>query len=168
MLSRRIIRLIPILLFTSIILVTLINVFISHSSEELSEEMESPSFPQLAFEQEFDKIKNPITGEVPGDAIYKAYQSLNYQGKISKSYIQAKNLYVKGWKPFNDYLSNLCITKMTYDPRNTKVFYFCTGEGWFNADAGRGAGVWKSTDGGDSWIQLPSTTTNAFHYCQDI
>ena len=168
MLSRRIIRLIPILLFTSIILVTLINVFISHSSEELSEEMESPSFPQLAFEQEFDKIKNPITGEVPGDAIYKAYQSLNYQGKISKSYIQAKNLYVKGWKPFNDYLSNLCITKMTYDPRNTKVYYFCTGEGWFNADAGRGAGVWKSTDGGDSWIQLPSTSTNAFHYCQDI
>ena len=34
----------------------------------------------------------------------------------------------------------LSITKITYDPNNTNVFYFCTGEGWFNADAVRGPG----------------------------
>ena len=44
------------------------------------------------------------------------------------------------WQQVNDYFPSLAITKITYDPNNTNVFYFCTGEGWFNADAVRGAG----------------------------
>jgi len=44
--------------------------------------------------------------------------------------------------------------------------YAGTGEGWFNVDAVRGAGIFKSTDGGVTWAQLPSTAT--FEYVQDI
>ena len=44
--------------------------------------------------------------------------------------------------------------------------YFGTGEGWFNADAIEGLGIWKSTDGGLNWSQLSSTLN--FAYVQDL
>ena len=44
--------------------------------------------------------------------------------------------------------------------------YAGTGEGWFNVDAVRGAGIFKSTDGGITWNQLASTAQ--FEYVQDI
>ncbi|MBL6962660.1 MAG: T9SS type A sorting domain-containing protein [Bacteroidetes bacterium] len=166
--NRKLIYLLPFLIIASILVITLIISFQSNVSKEIQNKELNASFPQLAFEQELDKIKNPVTGLVPGNAIYQAYQQLLVQGKIRKSDIEAKKLYVKGWKPYDDYLSNLCISKLTFDPNNTKVYYFCTGEGWFNADAGRGAGVWKSTDAGNSWFQLESTNTSTFHYCQDL
>jgi hypothetical protein len=28
--------------------------------------------------------------------------------------------------------------------------------------------VWKSIDGGGTWLQLPSTDISSFDYCQDI
>ena len=43
------------------------------------------------------------------------------------------------------------------DPTNPGVIYFSTGEAASNADAHFGAGVWKSTDKGETWQQLPST-----------
>jgi hypothetical protein len=42
--------------------------------------------------------------------------------------------------------------------------YAGTGEGFFPGDAIRGAGVFKSTDGGTTWAQLGSTSTSGFWY----
>jgi hypothetical protein len=72
------------------------------------------------------------------------------------------------WTQVSPLFGNVAVTCINYDPSNTQVMYFGTGEGWFNADALRGAGVWKSVDGGATWNQLPSTTGNAFYYCQGI
>jgi trimeric autotransporter adhesin len=63
------------------------------------------------------------------------------------------------WTLVNDYLSNLAITDICQNPVNNQIMYFCTGEGYFNFDAVRGAGVWKSTNGGTTWTQLASTTS---------
>jgi trimeric autotransporter adhesin len=65
------------------------------------------------------------------------------------------------WVPVNDYLSNLAIADICQDPRVgfRNIMYFCTGESYFNADAVRGNGVFKSTDGGATWNLLPSTTS---------
>ena len=62
------------------------------------------------------------------------------------------------WVSVDDFWSNLAVTAMAYDPTNTQVFYVATGEGFFNADAVLGGGVFKSTDGGATWAQLGSTT----------
>ena len=44
-----------------------------------------------------------------------------------------------------------------------------TGEGWNNADAVRGDGIWKSTDGGSTWAQLASTADDVdFYFIQKI
>jgi hypothetical protein len=63
------------------------------------------------------------------------------------------------WTLVNDFLSNLAISGICQDPTNTNVMYFCTGESFFNGDAVSGNGVFKSTDHGVTWNQLPSTTT---------
>ncbi|MEM8600541.1 MAG: T9SS type A sorting domain-containing protein [Bacteroidota bacterium] len=72
------------------------------------------------------------------------------------------------WIGVNDFWSNLAISTLTYDPTDTQVFYAGTGEGWFNVDAVRGAGIFKSDDGGDTWALLPSTDIALFRYVQDI
>lgn len=64
----------------------------------------------------------------------------------------------ESWNSVDDFWSNLAVTAMAYDPTNTSVFYVGTGEGFFNADAVLGGGVFKSTDGGATWSQLGATS----------
>jgi len=71
-----------------------------------------------------------------------------------------------GWSPINDFFENLAVTAIVQDPSNPQVMYFGTGEGWFNGDAVRGLGLWKSENGGDTWDALLSTRSGAFSYTQ--
>lgn len=70
------------------------------------------------------------------------------------------------WTKVNDFFDNLAITSFGQDPSNPMIMYVGTGEGWFNADAIEGLGVFKSTDGGASWNRLMSTAN--FVFVQDI
>jgi PKD repeat protein len=62
------------------------------------------------------------------------------------------------WVSVNDFFDNIAITTLAQNPLNPNEIYFGTGEGWFNVDAIRGMGIWKSTNGGTSFSQLASTT----------
>ncbi|MFT7114315.1 MAG: PKD repeat protein, partial [Candidatus Azotimanducaceae bacterium] len=73
-----------------------------------------------------------------------------------------------GWQNVDDFWANIAITAMAYDPTNTQIFYVGTGEGWYNSDAQRGGGLWKTTDGGSTWAVLNSTTGSDFVYIQDV
>jgi len=57
----------------------------------------------------------------------------------------------------NDFLANLAVTCLVHDPVTPNTMYACTGEGAFNVDAIRGLGIFKSTDGGDTWSLMSST-----------
>ena len=72
------------------------------------------------------------------------------------------------WAPINDFFQNLVVTYIDQAPGNPNVMYFCTGEGNNNADAARGLGVWKSTNGGNTWTQLSATNNSSYHYCQKL
>lgn len=72
------------------------------------------------------------------------------------------------WVPVNDLANNLAVTSIAYDPSNTQVMYFSTGEGYFNIDAIQGLGVWKSTNGGVTWTQLAATNNSTFYFCQKV
>ncbi len=61
------------------------------------------------------------------------------------------------WVKVNDFWDNLAISCMASDPSNSQVFYVGTGEGWFNADAVQGGGIWKTTNGGTTWSILTAT-----------
>ncbi len=68
------------------------------------------------------------------------------------------------WEPINDFMANLAVSTMVQDPGRGGVMYAGTGEGFYNADGIRGAGIFKSTDGGGRWSQLRSTDTSDFYY----
>jgi hypothetical protein len=50
---------------------------------------------------------------------------------------------------------------MAMDPRDPDVLYAGTGEGFFNLDAIRGAGIFRTTDGA-TWKRLPATANESF------
>jgi len=71
------------------------------------------------------------------------------------------------WQPVNDMWDNLVIGCMTYDPNNPLTMYVGTGEAQtalitYRESGGRGVGIWKTTDGGQSWTLLPSTSGFAY------
>ncbi|MGZ4012278.1 MAG: WD40/YVTN/BNR-like repeat-containing protein, partial [Flavisolibacter sp.] len=78
------------------------------------------------------------------------------------------------WTPVNESMGSLAVCALAQDPSNPNTIYAGTGEGWFNSDAVRGNGIWKTTDGGSTWNKLPSTdsTTSSkahnFDFVQDI
>ena len=61
------------------------------------------------------------------------------------------------WSVLQDSMTNLAITSLAMDSSGATTLYAATGEGFGNGDAIRGAGIFKSTDGGGSWSQLSST-----------
>ena len=61
------------------------------------------------------------------------------------------------WFAVAGFAANLPVSTMVMDPTDSNIIYAGTGEGFGNFDALQGAGVFKSTDLGVTWTQLPST-----------
>ena len=72
------------------------------------------------------------------------------------------------WQAIGDLLPNLAVCSMAFEPGNTNVIYAGTGEGFFNGDMVRGAGIFKTTDAGGSWSFLEATNGPNFFYVNDI
>lgn len=64
------------------------------------------------------------------------------------------------WIPLDDRMANLAVCSLAIDPSNSNTLYAGTGEGFGNADAQRGDGIFRSTDGGLTWTQLATTAAN--------
>ena len=73
------------------------------------------------------------------------------------------------WVPTDDLMANLAVCSMVMDPTDPNTIYAGTGEGFLNVDAIRGDGVFKTTDGGANWTQIPSTRSNSdFFYVNSL
>jgi hypothetical protein len=71
------------------------------------------------------------------------------------------------WSPVDDFLVNLACTCLAMDPSDPSRIYAGTGEGFLNADAIRGAGIFMTTDA-TTWSQLPATTGTDFQFVNRI
>lgn len=72
------------------------------------------------------------------------------------------------WSAVNNFMTNLAISSLAYDPTATGTFYAGTGEGYNNLDAARGFGIAKSVDSGNTWTFLPNTQNSNFYYVNKI
>ena len=72
------------------------------------------------------------------------------------------------WNSVDQFWDNIAISSIACDYNNLGVMYVGTGEGWFNADAVGGAGIWKSEDGGITWVHLQNTSNDNFYNIQKI
>jgi subtilase family serine protease len=70
------------------------------------------------------------------------------------------------WIPLSDLQPNLAVSTLAM--ADSATIYAGTGEGFFNGDALRGAGIFKSTDGGASWSHLSGTKTDDFFFVNKI
>ena len=69
------------------------------------------------------------------------------------------------WRSVTDDLPVLSVTTIALCKNQPDILYAGTGEGFYNIDAVIGDGVFKSTDGGETWVQLASTASNSnFRY----
>lgn len=65
-------------------------------------------------------------------------------------------------------MSNIAVSSLAFDPQNANTIYAGTGEGFYNGDAIRGAGIFRSTDAGLTWNQIASTNNANFHYTMSV
>ncbi len=73
------------------------------------------------------------------------------------------------WTCISPDLTNLATGSVVISLDDPNVIYAGTGEGFYNVDAIMGAGIFKSTDNGATWIQLQSTKDNSdFYYVNRI
>lgn len=75
----------------------------------------------------------------------------------------------QNWKPVNDQETSLMPSCFTHNPFNPNTVYYGTGEGRANSADVDGAGVFKSTNGGISFSQIPNTDRiSGFNIIWDI
>ena len=78
------------------------------------------------------------------------------------------------WQPLADLLPNLAVGSLAIDPSNPQILYAGTGEGVFREVVRgtslplRGAGIFKSVNGGASWARLSGTVNSNFHWVNDL
>lgn len=73
------------------------------------------------------------------------------------------------WAPTDDLMGNLAVCTLAMDPTDRLTILAGTGEGFFNGGAVRGDGIFVTTDGGDSWVRLPSTEDDPrFHWVNSL
>jgi photosystem II stability/assembly factor-like uncharacterized protein len=75
----------------------------------------------------------------------------------------------QSWSQLTDLvIPNIAVNSLAIDPAAPQTLYAGTGEGYFNGDRVRGAGIFKTTDGGATWARLASTATSDFFYVLDV
>jgi len=74
----------------------------------------------------------------------------------------------QSWLALNDLAPNIAIVSMAIDRTNVQRLWVGTGEGVFNADAVRGAGIFVSNNGGLDFERLVSTNTPDFLFVNDL
>ena len=75
------------------------------------------------------------------------------------------------WQAVDDFWPNLAVSCIAYDPNDTETMYVGTGEAQtarviYRKSSGLGAGIYKTTDGGETWDLIPSTSE--FAYVTDV
>ncbi len=104
-----------------------------------------------------------IGGRIRTIAVDPNDSGIVYIGSVSGGIWKTTNAGVN-WFPLDDHMGNLAVCSMVIDPRNPKIIYAGTGEGFNNYDYIRGDGIFKTTDAGNTWSQLSSTNNSDFYF----
>lgn len=115
-----------------------------------------------------------ITTQTPGRSRALYYQSSSgtvFTGSVSGGLWKNENFKEnQAWTQVKGFEGN-AVNCLAEDPINENVLYLGTGESYtafinYRESTGLGSGIYRSSDGGDSWELLPSTVS--FYYVNDL
>ena len=104
-----------------------------------------------------------IGGRIRAIAIHPTTPSTMFAGSVGGGIWKTTDSGAS-WTPVDDFLADLAVSSLIFDPLTPSTMYAGTGEGFYNGDGLRGAGIFKSIDGGTTWTQLLSTNNSSFFY----
>jgi len=105
--------------------------------------------------------------------IHPDHPEIMYSGGVSGGVWKTING-GQSWTPITDHLPNIAVNSMAMDPVDPETIYIGTGEGYFREiERGtwlplRGAGIYKTENGGATWSLLDATDSQAFHWVNDL
>jgi hypothetical protein len=108
-----------------------------------------------------------VGGRVLAFAIDPGNNAILYAGAAGGGVWKSTDAGVS-WVPMSDTMANLAVASLALDPTNSQILYAGTGQGDGAIDSIRGAGIFKSIDGGSNWTRLASTVTSNFYYINDM
>jgi len=108
-----------------------------------------------------------IGGRIRSIVIHPTNSQVMYVGSVTGGIWKTTNGGTS-WSALNDFMGNLGVTTMAMSPSDSNVIYAGTGEGVFQVgtfkDLIRGAGIFKTTDGGTTWTQLSATSSSDWYH----
>ena len=90
--------------------------------------------------------------------------SIMYAGAVTGGVWKTTNA-GQSWTPLFDSQAVLNIGALLMDPTDPNTIYAGTGE-WYTAF--QGDGIYKTTDGGVTWVLLPATANSQFYYVNEL
>ncbi|HEX7153825.1 MAG TPA: hypothetical protein VF618_20215 [Thermoanaerobaculia bacterium] len=96
-----------------------------------------------------------------------------YAGAVSGGIFKTTNGAVS-WTAIGDDLANLTVNSLAMHPTDPRILYAGTGEGFFREEQRgtalplRGNGIYITRDAGATWTHLASTSTEDFHWVNDL
>ncbi len=94
-----------------------------------------------------------------------------WAGSVSGGLWYCENIFnsTPNWHKVDDLMDNLSITSIIYDPFNSNIMYFATGERTSNFGGNfRGLGLYKSVNGGNTWVPHPAINNHELGQVQKI
>ena len=124
------------------------------SALSLASVLTAQQFPESMYQEMRWRVVGPFRGGRTRAACGGANQpNVFYVGQVNGG-VWKSNDYGRTWTPIFDDQPTQSIGAIAVAPSNPDIIYVATGEGLQRPDLSVGNGIYKSTDGGKTWVHL--------------